>query len=270
MLSARDLGVGWVDRAPRTRTDTPARGIPAVHSRYAYTRQLHTRYAPSDGRRRCRCDRACWRSSTRVRATAISCGPSSTAAPGSTWPLNVGQIYNTLDRLERDGLVAKGETDEHGHVYYEITDAGPPRSPRGSPRPSSAARERADELAIKLAVAATLPGRRRRGRHPRRSATPRAPGSRSSREAADARATRTGAGGAGARARGRLDDLARRGGAALARPRRAAAGAASASTRCRSSWRPSGPSADARRGRRGGRRLTQRRAHPCRLTGATD
>ena len=43
---------------------------------------------------------------------------------GSTWPLNVGQIYNTLDRLERDGLVAKGETDEQGHVYYEITDAG--------------------------------------------------------------------------------------------------------------------------------------------------
>ena len=43
---------------------------------------------------------------------------------GSTWPLNVGQIYNTLDRLERDGLVRKGETDGHGHVYYEITDAG--------------------------------------------------------------------------------------------------------------------------------------------------
>ena len=31
---------------------------------------------------------------------------------GSTWPLNVGQIYNTIDRLERDGLVAKGATDE--------------------------------------------------------------------------------------------------------------------------------------------------------------
>ena len=37
---------------------------------------------------------------------------------GSTWPLNVGQIYNTLDRLERDGLVAKGDTDAQGHVYY--------------------------------------------------------------------------------------------------------------------------------------------------------
>ena len=43
---------------------------------------------------------------------------------GSTWPLNVGQIYNTLDRLERDGLVEKGDVDEHGHVYWRITDAG--------------------------------------------------------------------------------------------------------------------------------------------------
>ncbi|NEE29007.1 PadR family transcriptional regulator, partial [Streptomyces sp. SID7982] len=24
---------------------------------------------------------------------------------GSTWPLNVGQVYTTLSRLERDGLV---------------------------------------------------------------------------------------------------------------------------------------------------------------------
>ena len=42
----------------------------------------------------------------------------------SARPLNVGQIYNTLDRLERDGLAVKGETDEHGHVYWAITDAG--------------------------------------------------------------------------------------------------------------------------------------------------
>lgn len=43
---------------------------------------------------------------------------------GSTWPLNVGQIYNTLERLERDGLVQRGDTDERGHVYWRITDAG--------------------------------------------------------------------------------------------------------------------------------------------------
>ena len=30
---------------------------------------------------------------------------------GSTWPLNVGQIYNTLDRLERDPMSLAGELD---------------------------------------------------------------------------------------------------------------------------------------------------------------
>ncbi len=28
-------------------------------------------------------------------------------ATGSTWPVNIGQVYTTLTRLERDGLVAK-------------------------------------------------------------------------------------------------------------------------------------------------------------------
>lgn len=78
---------------------------------------------------------------------------------GSTWPLNVGQIYNTLDRLERDGLVEKADTDDQGHVYYAITDDGRAGVANwlGSPvvRGASAAR---DELAIKLAIAATLPG----------------------------------------------------------------------------------------------------------------
>ncbi|WP_104081765.1 PadR family transcriptional regulator [Cryobacterium sp. Y11] len=77
---------------------------------------------------------------------------------GSIWPLNVGQIYNTLDRLERDGLVATGDTDDHGHVYYQITDAGHTEvaSWLGSPVVRSAAAR--DELAIKLAIAVTLPG----------------------------------------------------------------------------------------------------------------
>jgi DNA-binding PadR family transcriptional regulator len=41
---------------------------------------------------------------------------------GGVWPLNVGQVYTTLDRLERDGLVAVAE--EHGQKSYEITAAG--------------------------------------------------------------------------------------------------------------------------------------------------
>jgi DNA-binding PadR family transcriptional regulator len=77
---------------------------------------------------------------------------------GSTWPLNVGQIYNTLDRLERDGLVEKGDVDEHGHVYWEITDAGSAEVRDWLASPVQRAQGTRDELAIKLAVAATLPG----------------------------------------------------------------------------------------------------------------
>jgi DNA-binding PadR family transcriptional regulator len=77
---------------------------------------------------------------------------------GSTWPLNVGQIYNTLDRLERDGLVIKGDTDEQGHVYWEITDAGTAEVQAWLGSPVTKAGGTRDELAIKLAVAATLPG----------------------------------------------------------------------------------------------------------------
>ncbi|MFT3797307.1 PadR family transcriptional regulator [Microbacterium sp.] len=76
---------------------------------------------------------------------------------GSTWPLNVGQIYNTLDRLERDGLVAKGETDEQGHVYWRITAAGSAEVAAWLSEPVARVATR-DELAVKLAVAATLPG----------------------------------------------------------------------------------------------------------------
>lgn len=77
---------------------------------------------------------------------------------GSTWPLNVGQIYNTLERLERDGLVEKGEVNEQGHVYYEITDAGRAEVRDWLDSPVARSAGTRDELAIKLAVAATLPG----------------------------------------------------------------------------------------------------------------
>ncbi|WP_439591497.1 PadR family transcriptional regulator [Microbacterium sp.] len=77
---------------------------------------------------------------------------------GSTWPLNVGQIYNTLDRLERDGLVEKDDVDEQGHVYWRITDAGAAEVRDWLAAPVERGQGTRDELAIKLAVAATLPG----------------------------------------------------------------------------------------------------------------
>jgi DNA-binding PadR family transcriptional regulator len=44
------------------------------------------------------------------------------AATGGAWTINVGQIYTTLDRLGRDGLVVIDETDEQ--KLYSITLAG--------------------------------------------------------------------------------------------------------------------------------------------------
>ena len=44
------------------------------------------------------------------------------AATGGAWPLNVGQVYTTLDRLARDGYVDVDETD--GQKRYTITAAG--------------------------------------------------------------------------------------------------------------------------------------------------
>ena len=44
------------------------------------------------------------------------------AATGGVWPLNVGQVYTTLDRLERDGLVEAAVDD--GQKIYGLTDAG--------------------------------------------------------------------------------------------------------------------------------------------------
>ena len=77
---------------------------------------------------------------------------------GSTWPLNAGQVYNTLDRLERDGLVETDPSSAENQVRYLITDAGRAEVSGwlGSPvERVSAAR---DALAIKLAIAVTLPG----------------------------------------------------------------------------------------------------------------
>src|SRR4051794_29177789 len=46
------------------------------------------------------------------------------ASTGATWPLNIGQVYTTLARMERDGLVEPGGADEQGRAVYTVTEAG--------------------------------------------------------------------------------------------------------------------------------------------------
>jgi len=75
----------------------------------------------------------------------------------STSALNVGQIYNTLDRLHRDGLVAPSGTDREGHLFYAITDAGRAACTDWFDTPAPRSAGGRDELAIKITLAATLP-----------------------------------------------------------------------------------------------------------------
>jgi DNA-binding PadR family transcriptional regulator len=76
----------------------------------------------------------------------------------ATWPLNIGQVYTTLSRLERDGLVVGGDTDDDGHQIYKLTEAGHAEVTEWFANAVSRAQPPRDELAIKLALAVTAPG----------------------------------------------------------------------------------------------------------------
>lgn len=80
------------------------------------------------------------------------------ARTGATWPLNVGQVYTTLARLERDGLVVPAGEDEEGHQFYEATEAGRAELRTWFDTPVPRTNPPRDELAIKLAMAVTVPG----------------------------------------------------------------------------------------------------------------
>ncbi|MEV6330330.1 PadR family transcriptional regulator [Streptomyces sp. NPDC051909] len=77
---------------------------------------------------------------------------------GSTWPLNVGQVYTTLNRLERDGMVVQDGEDEAGHALYAITDNGRTELRSWFENPVDRTSPARDELAIKLAMAVGAPG----------------------------------------------------------------------------------------------------------------
>ena len=85
------------------------------------------------------------------------------AATGGVWPLNVGQVYTTLDRLARDGLVDRGDVPmaraRPNGKRYELTAAGREELagwwqlvPADDPPPR-------DELMLKVLFATTLGSR---------------------------------------------------------------------------------------------------------------
>jgi DNA-binding PadR family transcriptional regulator len=74
------------------------------------------------------------------------------AATGDVWPLNVGQVYTTLGRLERDGLVT-ATADADGQKVYEITEAGRGELGRWFETPVPREVIPRQEMAIKLVFA---------------------------------------------------------------------------------------------------------------------
>jgi DNA-binding PadR family transcriptional regulator len=77
---------------------------------------------------------------------------------GGVWPLNAGQVYTTLDRLERDGLVRQSATGPDGQKIYEPTAAGRERLEAWFANPAELKAPPRDELVLKLVMALSSPG----------------------------------------------------------------------------------------------------------------
>jgi DNA-binding PadR family transcriptional regulator len=73
------------------------------------------------------------------------------------WPLNVGQVYTTLQRLERDGLVASEGSDDGPQKGYRLTDDGHDELLSWLQTPPDDGQPPRDELLIKVLVAVQVP-----------------------------------------------------------------------------------------------------------------
>jgi DNA-binding PadR family transcriptional regulator len=78
---------------------------------------------------------------------------------GEVWPLNVGQVYTTLQRLERDGLVqADGAAGDGPQKRLRITARGGQELAVWLRTPPDLASPPRDELVMKVLVAVRVPG----------------------------------------------------------------------------------------------------------------
>jgi DNA-binding PadR family transcriptional regulator len=82
------------------------------------------------------------------------------ANTGQVWPLNVGQVYTTLQRLERDGLVAAAGSepgDAGQQKAYRITDAGSAELAEWLRVPPDLSTPPRDDLVMKVLIAVRVP-----------------------------------------------------------------------------------------------------------------
>ncbi|MDX6296186.1 MAG: hypothetical protein QOI51_43 [Nocardioidaceae bacterium] len=81
------------------------------------------------------------------------------ARTGEVWPLNVGQVYTTLQRLERDGFIESDDDGEEGpQKAFRITSAGQRELAEWLRTPPDLSSPPRDELVIKVLVALQVPG----------------------------------------------------------------------------------------------------------------
>jgi DNA-binding PadR family transcriptional regulator len=80
------------------------------------------------------------------------------ARTGQVWPLNVGQVYTTLQRLERDGLVESDDADDGPQKGFAITPSGRAELARWLRTPPDFSLPPRDQLVIKVLIALELPG----------------------------------------------------------------------------------------------------------------
>ena len=79
------------------------------------------------------------------------------AGTGEMWPLNTGQVYTTLQRLERDGLVDADDDADGPQNVFHLTDAGRDELGDWLRTPPDLSTPPRDELVIKLLVALQVP-----------------------------------------------------------------------------------------------------------------
>jgi len=82
------------------------------------------------------------------------------AGTGEVWPLNIGQVYTTLQRLERDGLIESDDDDERDSPQkrFRITSDGERELAAWLRTPPDMSSPPRDELVIKVLVAMRVPG----------------------------------------------------------------------------------------------------------------
>ena len=82
------------------------------------------------------------------------------AGTGEVWPLNIGQVYTTLQRLERDALIESEDDDERDSPQkrFRITAEGQRQLAAWLRTPPDMSSPPRDELVIKVLVALRVPG----------------------------------------------------------------------------------------------------------------